>query len=220
MLDKICVIGGSSNIIKKYKEKYFDNRIVTVGRSQNDDINLNISIENYEELLEKVPMDCGRYIITLGKLYSKKILDQTKEETLNSIAINLLAPISLIEKIFDINKKARIVILGSESGFKGSYDTTYFLTKAAVSCYVKEKHIKYSEQQLVMIAPSLILDTKMTQDRKDIDSVLKKTKDHPKKRYLYSEEVADLMHYVLFVDKGYINNEIINMNGGKFARMT
>ncbi len=135
------------------------------------------------------------------------------------MAINLLFPVRIIEKILEVNKRARIVILGSESGFKGSYDTSYFIAKAGLSSYVREKHIKYPDQQLVMVSPSVILDTKMTQERDDLENVLERAKQLPKEKYLISKEVANTIYFLLFTDQGYINNEIININGGKFARM-
>jgi short-subunit dehydrogenase len=220
MKEKICIIGSSSSVSKEFV-KLLDKReatIVTVGRSKNDDVFLDINYNNYDQV-NLIPMDCDRYLITLGYLLSKKITDQTTDETLNSIAINLLFPVKLIEEIFEVNSKARIIILGSESGFKGSYDTSYFIAKAGISSYVREKHIKFPEQQLVMVAPSVILDTKMTQQRDDLDKVLDRALSLPKKRYLLSKEVAESLYFLFFIDQGYINNEVINMNGGKFARM-
>jgi len=219
MNNKICIIGGTSNISKsfiKMVENNFD--IITVGKSSNNDIEFDINNGNFNNI-NKIPLNCSYYLIAAGILYPKKIIEQTNNEILNSISLNLLFPTYLIEQILDINEDVRIVVVGSESGKKGSYDTTYFLSKAALKSYIQEKHIKSKNQSLNMIAPSVILDTKMTQDRDDLEEVLERAKDLPKERYLMSEEVAKLIYYLFFEDSGYINNEVINMNGGKFARM-
>lgn len=220
MKEKICIIGSSSTVSKELINLIDNdsNEIITIGRNSDDTIYLNIDF-NTADKINNIPLDCERYIITLGYLIPKKITEQTNEESLNSMAINLLFPVRLIEKILEVNKKARIVILGSESGFKGSFDTSYFIAKAGLSSYIREKHIKYPKQQLVMVAPSVILDTKMTQERDDLELVIQRAKDLPKQRYLMSKEVAEAIYFLLYVDKGYINNEIININGGKFARM-
>lgn len=220
MKEKICIIGSSSTVSKEVINLIDNNRneIITIGRNSDDTIYLNIDF-NTSDKIDNIPLDCERYIITLGYLIPKKITEQTNEESLNSMAINLLFPVRLIEKILEVNEKARIIILGSESGFKGSFDTSYFIAKAGLSSYVREKHIKYPNQQLVMVAPSVILDTKMTQERDDLELVMERAKDLPKQRYLMSKEVAEAIYFLLYVDKGYINNEIININGGKFARM-
>jgi len=219
MNNKICIIGANSNISKSFMsmiDKTFD--IITVGKSPNNDIQININNGNFNSI-NKIPLNCSYYLIAAGTLYPKRIIEQTNNEILNSVSLNLLFPTYLIEQILDINKDVKIVVIGSESGKKGSYDTTYFLSKAALKSYIEEKHIKFKNQSLNMISPSVILDTKMTQERDDLEEVLERAKDLPKERYLMSEEVAKLIHYLFFEDSGYINNEVINMNGGKFARM-
>jgi hypothetical protein len=219
---KLCIIGSSSSVSARVVEivnARNDVQVVTVGRDSDCDINLDLNFDNFSLDQFDIPLDCDKYLITLGLLYSKKINNQSSVEILNSMVVNLLFPVKLVESILNVNPNANIVILGSESGSKGSFDTSYFLAKAALSKYIKEKRISYPEQQLVMIAPSVIIDTKMTQDRGDLKAVLSKCKELPKKRCLYVQEVAELIMYILFVDTGYINNEVINMNGGKFSRM-
>lgn len=220
MKTKICIIGSSSTISKELINLIDkdENEIITIGRNPSDTTYLNIDFSSAHKL-DNIPLDCERYVITLGYLLPKKITEQTSEESLNSIAINLLFPVRLIEKILEVNKKARIIVLGSESGFKGSFDTSYFIAKAGLSSYVREKYVKYPEQQLVMVAPSVILDSRMTQERDDLEQVVERAKDLPKQRYLMSKEVAEAIYFLLYIDKGYINNEILNINGGKFARM-
>ena len=196
MKNKICIIGSSTIIASEFISLLGeDTTVVSAGRGKSDDIFLDINCNNFDQV-ESIPLDCDKYLITLGYLLPKKISDQTRHEVLNSMAINLLYPVKLIERIIEKNQKARIVIIGSESGFKGSYDTSYFISKAAISSYVREKRIKFAGQQLVMIAPSVILDTKMTQERKDYNKVLKRVSDLPKKRYLISSEVAKLIYHV------------------------
>ena len=221
-MTKLCIIGSGSSIgigVMEAIKKHNDVRVIKVGRSINHDVNLNLSFDNFSLDLFNIPLDCDKYIITLGVLYSKKINDQSSVEVLNSMVVNLLFPVKIIEQILDVNPNANIVVIGSESGSKGSFDTSYFLAKSALSKYVREKRVIYSEQQLVMISPSVIIDTKMTQDRGDLENVLSKCKKLSKKRCLYVQEVVELIMYILFIDKGYVNNEVINMNGGKFARM-
>ena len=220
MKEKICIIGSSSTVSKELINLIDreTNDIITIGRSSDDLVYLNVDFQTADKI-DNIPLNYDRYVITLGYLIPKKITEQTNKETLDSMAINLLFPVRIIERILEVNQKARIVVLGSESGFKGSFDTSYFLAKAALSSYIREKYIKYPTQQLVMVAPSVILDTKMTQERDDLTQVLERAKCLPKQRYLLSKEVAEMIYFLLYIDQGYINNEIINMNGGKFARM-
>jgi NAD(P)-dependent dehydrogenase (short-subunit alcohol dehydrogenase family) len=221
-MSRFCVIGSSSTVAKHVisslvKMPVYD--VVKVGRDEDDHIKININHSNFMSEVDNIPLDLDYYLIALGYLIPKRMCEQSKVEVLDSVTINLLFSVLLCEKILDVNKSARILLLGSESGQKGSYDTSYFVSKAGLSQYVKEKHVKFPSQQIVMVSPSLIEDTKMTQERQDLDEVLKQANSLPKKRYLMASEVAELILFLLLSDKGYINNEVIEMNGGKFARM-
>jgi hypothetical protein len=65
----------------------------------------------------------------------------------------------------------------------------------------------------------MILDSGMTQRRTDTENVRRAERASPKRRLLTAREVARLAHFLLYVDEGYTSNVVIEMNGGKFARM-
>ena len=44
-------------------------------------------------------------------------------------------------------RNARIIIMGSESGRKGSFDTTYFISKAMLRSYVRQRFLNYSNHK-------------------------------------------------------------------------
>ena len=108
-------------------------------------------------------------------------------------------------------------MIGSESGFAWGFDGAYAGAKAALHCYVENKPLR-PKQQLVCIAPGIIEDAGMTERRMDKENLEKRRKDHPKHRFLTSDEVAKLAHFLLYVDQGYISNVVIRMNGGDHAR--
>ena len=58
---------------------------------------------------------------------------------------------------------------------------------------LKKKKIKYPNQQLICIAPSTIIDTKMTLKRKDKKNVLKSIINNPKKRGIKAFEISNLI---------------------------
>lgn len=158
-----------------------------------------------------------RFVFAAGVLYSKRITEQKHKEIEHSLQVNLISVVQMIEKIIENNKKARICVVGSESGIKGSYDTTYALCKAAIHNYVRTKRLRYPQQQLVCVAPSIIEDSGMTQRRCDLEEVKLKALEYPKERLLKSIEVAKLIKYLLYEDDGYITNEVISIDGGKRA---
>lgn len=214
-MDKVCILGASSLISKKFISKlncdYF-----SIGRNAECDIRIEVNSDNFNDMRD-IPTSYNKYLITIGHLMPKKIRQQTRSEILYSISVNLLFVVNVIEHILENNQNARIVVLGSESGKKGSYDTTYFLSKAALRQYVKERNLSFPNQQLVLISPSLIENTNMFYQIND-DRVSSNKKENPKNRLLEAEEVAKIIYFLLFEDNGYITNTEIEMNGGKFAR--
>ena len=70
------------------------------------------------------------------------------------------------------------------------------------------------QQQLVAVAPSIIEDSGMTKVRTDHENLAARCQANPKGRFLKAIEVARLVRFLLYDDKGYINNTVIEMNGG------
>ena len=153
------------------------------------------------------------FVFCQGFLLPKTIKEQTEEEKDKSMWINYKSIKESCDMIFEINENARVCILGSESGYKGSYDGSYAKWKKEIHEYIETKELK-PNQQLVGIAPTIVEDTKMTQDRKDVDNLNRRRDNHPMKRFLTSEEVGKMI-YTLLYEQPYINKTVIRMHGGE-----
>jgi NAD(P)-dependent dehydrogenase (short-subunit alcohol dehydrogenase family) len=203
-LVKLC--GGELDVINyshsNHGDKWFDA--------------LDVSIES---LVTSVDLTCEFYVFNLGLLRPKGILDQTTEEINESLSVNLIYIVKATEYIIERNSKAKIFVFGSESGKKGSFDTVYFLAKAALRAYVFERKLKSPDQQLVLFSPSTIEDAGMTLRRKDKGNLEYIKSMHPKNRFLKSLEFARIVYSFIVNDFSYITNTEIEVNGGKFARM-
>jgi NAD(P)-dependent dehydrogenase (short-subunit alcohol dehydrogenase family) len=154
-----------------------------------------------------------RYFLCAGVLRPKMILDQTPSEIADTINVNFTCPVQFCEQMLAHNDRARIVVMGSESGFAWSHDGAYAASKAALHRYVETKRLR-PRQQLVAVAPSIIADTGMTTAREDTDNLERRRLEHPKGRFLTAMEVARLVHFLLYVDEGYLSGQVIRMNGG------
>ena len=143
---------------------------------------------------------------------------QSNLEIAVAMRINLLYPMTMCDDIFEVSQRARVCVVGSESGYAGSHDDTYAAAKAALHSYVERKRLPSPDQQLVAVAPSIIGDCFMTLRRRDTDNLARKAVAHPKKRFLRAIEVARLIHYLLYVDEGYISNVVVRINGGMHVR--
>ncbi len=214
----IDLFGANSKIIKELSLMLDQSdKIKKVNKFDRN--KLDFSNITQEQLKSAINLSSDYYIISVGVLYPKRILEQSEEEINLSINVNLLSIVKICDYLLENNDKAKIIIVGSESGKKGSYDTTYFLTKAALSAYVKERKITSENQQIVIVSPSVIQDAKMTTSREDHDNININRDAHPKKRLLNSVEVANVIFFLIESGLDYITNTEIEVNGGKFARM-
>lgn len=165
-----------------------------------------------------VDTEALRHVFAQGIIRPKKVVEQSAKEIEQSLWVNAMMTIEQCEMIFAANAYARVLVIGSESGFAGSFDGTYAAAKAAVHRYVETKKLRSPGQQLICIAPSIMGDSGMTLARADKDSLVKRVANHPKARFLTLAEVASLMHHVLYIDTGYLSGVVIRMNGGQHIR--
>ncbi|WP_295900297.1 SDR family oxidoreductase [uncultured Vibrio sp.] len=215
---KVAIFGASSRLSIELMNRLSELDVTSYGRSAGDvffdaeDISL-LAMEKLFKSRQDV------YIFNLGLLQGVRILDQTTDDMYKSLCVNALFSIKSCEYILKHNPNARIFIIGSESGKKGSYDTSYFLAKSMLRAYVKERKLSSPNQQLLLISPSTIEDGKMTTDRTDIELLSNYKEAHPKKRFLSSEEVSNFIYDIITNESTYLCNTEIELNGGKFARM-
>ena len=167
-----------------------------------------IRVENMHNYLQ-----ADKYLFCQGYLVPKTSKEQSPEESEKSYYVNYKSIVNSIESIIDKNPKARICVIGSESGYRGSYDDNYAKYKKKIQSFIEDKKLLTPYQQLVGIAPTIIEDSKMTRDRTDIDNLNKRRSEHPMRRFLKAEEVAH-MAYVLLYEQPYVNRTIVRMHGG------
>ena len=165
-----------------------------------------------DQVLGGVRLDCDRYLLAQGYMEPARISEQDADTIRTSLAVNLVSLVQICEAVLDANPRARICVVGSQSAYRGSYDTTYAVAKAGLHAYVEFRALG-PKQQLVGIAPAIIEDAGMTTRRSDPERVAAKAKQHPKQRHLMTQEVADMVHHLLYVDRGYTSNTVIRMDG-------
>ena len=215
MSEKILIIGKNSKIAKEFIKKVSKSTtIIKPSKIEWDmnDIDFNLNKINQIKKMDKI-------LLLQSVISSTPVLKRKSSDILSQVSINLLSVIKVCEIALRYNKHVKIIILGSESGIKGSFDIIYALTKAAIHKYVEERKIKYSKQQLLCIAPSTIIDANMTVKRKDSHNVARAIKNNPKKRGVLSKEVSNLIYSLFYEQTDYLSNIVIRLDGGKFARM-
>ena len=217
MFEKVLIIGKNSKISQEFIKKIINKKNLKIIAPKKTQWNMkNISFDNKKI---KIIKEVDKILLLQSIISSKDFLKRRQSDLINQININLISIIKICEIALRFNKKVKIIILGSESGIKGSYDITYALTKTAIHKYVEEKKIKYPNQQLICIAPSTIIDTKMTLKRKDKKNVLKSISNNPKKRGIKAFEISNLIYNIFYNTTDYMTNLVIKVDGGKFSRM-
>jgi NAD(P)-dependent dehydrogenase (short-subunit alcohol dehydrogenase family) len=162
-----------------------------------------------------MPVDGEKYLFCAGLLMQKR--EVTEDEYWESIGVNCLQIVDQCDALLMENRRARICVMGSEAAFTGSFDETYAKAKKALHDYVETKRLPYPEQQLVCVAPSIVLNTGMTNARNEdgVAAMERRRFVHPKRRWLQPEEVARMINFLLCVDAGYTTGVVIRMNGGE-----
>jgi NAD(P)-dependent dehydrogenase (short-subunit alcohol dehydrogenase family) len=161
-----------------------------------------------------IPLDGDRYLFCAGLLHGESLIQMAPSALLDTMLVNFAQVAKDCDRIIHANDRARICVIGSESGITGSFDGAYAGAKAALHRYVETKQLRTAGQQLVCIAPTIIEDAGMTIRRCDREYLAQRAAAHPKRRFLRSVEVARLVHHVLYVDEGYLSGVTIRMNGG------
>lgn len=157
-----------------------------------------------------------RYLICTGYLAGKSLGDLTLDEADATWWRNFVDVATECDQILANNPIARICVIGSESGYAGSYDMAYAGAKSALHMYVARKTLSGPQQQLVAIAPAIIWDSGMTQRRSDLALCEKRGSNRRRGRHLQAVEVARLAHFVLYGDEGSLSNVVIRQTGGNW----
>lgn len=118
-----------------------------------------------------IPPGADHFLLAAGVLWQRTTIEQTPGEIAYSLAVNLVNVVRLCDTILSSNPNARIVVIGSESATKGSFDHTYAVAKAGVHAYCRWREV-LPTQLLVCLAPPIISDSGMTKKRHDYPAVL------------------------------------------------
>ena len=159
------------------------------------------------------PMKAHRYLFCQGLLRPKRYEDQTDDEIAEGLEVNYRSIVRICDELFATNDLARVCIIGSESGYRGSFDENYANAKARLHAYVESKILRTPYQQLVAISPGIIEDCRMTMVRQDKDNLARRREEHPKKRFLRAEEVAQMARILLYF-QDFVSGTVIRMHGG------
>ena len=161
--------------------------------------------------IDQLALSYDRYLICTGYLAGKSLSDISAEQADLTWNLNFVRVARLIDDVIARNGAARICVIGSESGFSGSYDAAYAGAKAALHRYVETKRLRTDRQMLVALAPAIIWDSGMTQRRNDLGEVERRGDANRMGRWLTAEEVATEAYHLLYNASPSLSGQVIRM---------
>lgn len=141
-----------------------------------------------------IPEGSHRYVLAAGVLHGRLVSELTADEIRETLAVNLVSVVRICETVLKRDPKARICVIGSQSGSRWSFDALYALAKGAAHRYVEQRQTRCC-QQLVAVAPPIIADSGMTMRRHDYPAVLA-TRPHCR-----AIDVARVVHRLLWTPR-------------------
>lgn len=167
-----------------------------------------------DRLYELSPLEFDRYLICTGFLAGKALGCLTVEESDLTWRRNFMEPARFCERVFAANPDARVCLIGSRSGLKGSFDMAYAGAKAALHLYVETKKLG-PQQQLVALAPTVIWDSGMTQRRNDLAELKARGEATVRGRWLNAADVAAEAFRALCGPTPFPSNTVVHIECGE-----
>ena len=154
-----------------------------------------------------------------GIMLSKSLPESSFEDIENMVKVNLTAPIYLVSQIIPkLSDNGLIIMIGSQSAYKGSYDDLYAITKAGIHGMVGSLAPKLApNKRIINIAPGITRGTKMT-DRRSEDDLANATSRVPLNRLAEAKEIAQICLQLTNDTFSYMTGNTVDINGGNHIR--
>ena len=227
----ILVSGATSGMGLKFVELIQQKgySVITIVRNKSDVEN----IKNYEDIIEydfSEPWNIDNafsgfnqkidvFVNFAAILPGLSLFEQSYEGLKNLFDINVISPMLIVKKIQNkLNLDGSIILLGSISAQKGSFDDPYAATKGAIHTLVKSLALKFSPDiRVIGIAPGMINNTRMTSNL--VEGQYKKTIARiPLEHAGDPEDIAELILFLINKHSSFITGSIIDVNGGQYLR--
>lgn len=201
--------------LKRYLDTKYNRDFLVIKCDLTDEIEIDVMLEKIYTRYDKIDILINNAGIAQDTLFE----DKTKEIFLKTLDVNLVAPFLLCQKIglqMKNNKYGVIINISSTNGIDTPYieSIDYDASKAGLIS-VSQNIANYlaPEVRVNTICPGWI-DTDMNKslDREFINIELDKIL---LRRFGKSDEVADLVDYLISDKASYINNSIIRIDGGR-----
>jgi 3-oxoacyl-[acyl-carrier protein] reductase len=228
---KIFLVSGVSSGMGKAFAKFIQakgHNLIALVRNKTSLVNFNceqiIELDYaYPDRVEaafhnfKTKIDC---FVNFAAILPGKSYDEYDDKSLAELMnINVISPSLIIKSIVPhIKENGSIILLGSVSAQKGSYDDAYAASKGAIHSLVKSLALKLAPQiRVVGLAPALCNNTRMTQElvpgryQRNLETI-------PLKQAAEVEDIAQIAYFLSSDSSKFITGSMLDVNGGQYLR--
>lgn len=201
----IALVRNSSSVTNSHYEQ-----IIELDYAYPDRVEA--AFENY-----KTTIDC--FVNCAAILPGKSYKEYDYESLIELMNINVISPTLIIKSLVPYIKEAgSIILLGSVSAQKGSYDDAYAASKGAIHSLVKSMALKLAPKIRVLgLAPTLCNNTRMTEElvpgryQHNLETI-------PLKQAAEVEDLAEIIYFLSSESSKFITGCMIDINGGQYLR--
>lgn len=154
-----------------------------------------------------------------GVMLAKCLAEAELEDIQETMNVNIITPMHLITLVLPrMAKDSLIMMIGSQSAYKGSYDDLYAISKAAIHGLVGTLAPKLAPDiRIINVAPGIATGTRMT-DRRSDEDLARAAERVPLKRLTSANEVAKACFDLSGETFCYMTGNTVDLNGGNYIR--
>jgi 3-oxoacyl-[acyl-carrier protein] reductase len=159
------------------------------------------------------------FINCAGIMVSRNLFESSFDELVRMTNVNLLSAMVAVARVRPkLKAHGLVILLSSQSAFKGSYDDAYAITKGGIHAMVKTLASKLAPQhRIICLAPGVTIGTRMTEDRAADDLEPYRLKI-PLQRFATPQEIAGCVQFLLSPSASSMTGCTIDINGGNVLR--
>lgn len=221
-MKRILIVGGSSGIGKALLQEKLKNSIVyNISRNPPDISHSNLNHYSVDILKDALPEieNIDALIYCPGSINLKPIQSLHIDDFRNDFEINVIGAVKVIQKYLPILKKGKnpsIVLFSTVAAKLGMpFHASIAASKSAVEGIVKSLGAELAGQVRINAVAPTIIETPLSASILRNDKMRETIKErHPMKNYLQSQEVAQMVDYLISDSASSISGQVFVMDYG------
>ena len=177
-------------------------------------------LEQVESVFAGFNTPLKSFIYCAGLSLPKNIFQVSAEELTRITNVNALSPMMIVSKVTRLLGEGGVIVLfGSQSADKGSFDDAYAASKGAVHAFVRSVSGKLAPKiRIINFSPGITVPSKMTSGQMPPELLEQKRQQIPMKAFGKPEDVAEIVEFLISDACKFMTGCTIDVNGGLVVR--